>query len=120
MKSDLAAGSRHALAQITGRFIEFSRQQHPFPHVRPCDIDSSGILRAGRARSARSLARGRVEGVNGLLFFYLAYCSRAAKDFGQVDIDDVLAVARRNNSLQHITGCLVYSRGILLNGSKEP
>ena len=46
------------------------------------------------------------------LLFYLVYCSRESAPFDQAAIDQLVAVAQRNNSRHNITGWLVYSCGI--------
>jgi Sensors of blue-light using FAD len=46
------------------------------------------------------------------LLFYLVYCSRQTRPFTEADIDQLVAVAQRNNARQNITGWLVYSSGI--------
>ncbi len=55
------------------------------------------------------------------LLFNLVYCSRASTPMQDADIEAIVAVARRNNARQHLTGWLVYSSGIFfqwLEGEK--
>lgn len=56
------------------------------------------------------------------LLFYLVYCSRAVTHFDDAGIEQLVAVAQRNNARHNITGWLVYSCGIFfqwLEGSRH-
>jgi Sensors of blue-light using FAD len=56
------------------------------------------------------------------LLFYLVYCSRESAPFDKAAIDQLVAVAQRNNASHNITGWLVYSSGIFfqwLEGSRH-
>jgi len=46
------------------------------------------------------------------LLFYLVYCSREAIPFDELGINQLVALAQRNNERSNITGWLVYSCGI--------
>jgi Sensors of blue-light using FAD len=56
------------------------------------------------------------------LLFYLVYCSRESAPFDKSGIDQLVAVAQRNNARHNITGWLVYSCGVFfqwLEGSRH-
>jgi hypothetical protein len=56
------------------------------------------------------------------LLFYLVYCSRESAPFDKSAVDQLVAVAQRNNARHNITGWLVYSCGVFfqwLEGSRH-
>jgi len=52
--------------------------------------------------------------------YSLVYVSQATRSFGEAELGDLLAVSRRNNASQRITGLLMYEAGTFMQALEGP